>query len=103
MVQVADFDLKQAVLANSAFGPQEIKKLISALSTVVANYRLLREAVQELEIKPDPTPASNVRLGVCFYLMGRYRNAIEILSSADGGAVARFYLGNDYFARENYQ
>lgn len=103
MVQVADFDLKQAVLANSAFGPQEIKKLVTALSSDVANYRMLREAVQELEIKPDPTPASNVRLGVCFYLMGRYRNAIEVLSSADGGAVARFYLGKANFARENYQ
>ena len=34
-----------------------------------------------------------VRLGVCYYLLGRTPRAIETLRTADGSALALFYLG----------
>ena len=40
-----------------------------------------------------------MRLGVCYYLLGRYSAAIETLKAGDGGALAQFYLGKTYFAR----
>ena len=39
----------------------------------------LREAVAELEASEDRSPAAAVRLGVCYYLLGRYWNAVETL------------------------
>ncbi len=94
-------DLKGIVLDGSGFGPQEIQQITSAISADFSNYRILREALQELESR-DPTPASKVRLGVCYYLLGRYRQAAETLSTADGGALAQFYLGRTRAAQGQY-
>ncbi len=102
MSQVLAADLREIVLANSSFGPQEIAQLSKAIAEDPAQFSLLRDAVGELEVREDRTPASAVRLGVCYYLMGRYRQAIETLSSADGGALAHFYLGRANFALGNY-
>ena len=43
-----------------------------------------------------------VRLGVCYYLLGRTTRAIETLRSADGSALALFYLGRSLFATGEY-
>ncbi|HTN74112.1 MAG TPA: DNA-directed RNA polymerase subunit alpha C-terminal domain-containing protein [Pirellulaceae bacterium] len=102
MSQALAADLREIVLANSTFGPQEITQLARAISDDPAQFSLLRDAVGELEVREDRTPASAVRLGVCYYLMGRYRQAIETLSSADGGALAHFYLGRSQFALNNF-
>jgi DNA-directed RNA polymerase subunit alpha len=102
MSQVLGVDLREIVLANSTFGPQEIAQLSKAIGEDPGSFSLLRDAVGELEVREDRTPASAVRLGVCYYLMGRYRQAIETLSSADGGALAQFYLGKSHFALGNY-
>jgi DNA-directed RNA polymerase subunit alpha len=40
-------------------------------------------------------------LGVCYYLLGRYQRAIETLSNADGGALAKFYLGKSNYSLGN--
>jgi DNA-directed RNA polymerase subunit alpha len=103
MSQALGVDLREIVLANSTFGPQEIAQLSKAISEDPAAFSLLRDAVGELEVREDRTPASAVRLGVCYYLMGRYRQAIETLSAADGGALAHFYLGKANFALGNYE
>ena len=103
MSQVLGADLREIVLANSTFGPQEIAQLSKAIGEDPASFSLLRDSVGELEVREDRTPASAVRLGVCYYLMGRYRQAIETLSSADGGALAHFYLGKSNFSLGNYQ
>jgi len=94
-------DLKGIVLDGSVFGPQEIQQITSAISADFSNYRVLREAVQELETR-EATPASKVRLGVCYYLLGRYRQAADTLSTADGGALAQFYLGRTRAAQGQY-
>jgi DNA-directed RNA polymerase subunit alpha len=86
-------DIKDIVLSNSSFGPQEIRAIVGAVSRDFGQHSVLRGATAELEGRGDQTPASAVRLGVCYFLLGKYPQAVRTLSSADGGAVAHFYLG----------
>ncbi len=102
MAQGLEFDLKQTVLSNASFGPQDIENIRTSISRDFASYRLLREAVDELDLQEDRSPATAVRLGVCLYLLGRYRAAIETLKTGDGGALAHFYQGKGHFARGDY-
>ena len=102
MAQGLQFDLKQLVLFNGTFGPVEINQINGSMASGYSQYRVLREAVAELEAKEDQSPASMVRLGVCLHLLGRFRQAIEALSNADGGALAQFYLGRSYFSLQRY-
>ncbi|MEM6655524.1 MAG: DNA-directed RNA polymerase subunit alpha C-terminal domain-containing protein, partial [Planctomycetota bacterium] len=62
----------------------------------------LRDAVQELESQDGRTPATAARLGVCQYLLGRYSDAIAMLSNSDGGALTHFYLGKSHLALDAY-
>ncbi|MCA9102886.1 MAG: tetratricopeptide repeat protein, partial [Planctomycetales bacterium] len=55
-----------------------------------------------LEDRDDRSPADNVRLGVCLYLLGRYNGAIEVLRSADGGALAHYYIARCYESLEQF-
>jgi len=101
--QAQDFDLKQAVLFDGTFGPREVRRISECIAQDFSYYRVLRDAVGELEAKEEQTPASKVRLGACLYLLGRYDRAIEVLRAADGGALALFYLGKSCFARERFR
>ncbi|MCC6124264.1 MAG: tetratricopeptide repeat protein [Pirellulales bacterium] len=103
MTQVVEFDLKRVVLLNDTFGPRDVQQMQEAIARDFAQYAVLRDAANELQVKnEEPTPASNVRLGVCMYLLGRYYRAIEVLRQADGGAMARYYLAKSHFAREEF-
>jgi DNA-directed RNA polymerase subunit alpha len=102
MAQALETDVKQLVLASGPFGPQEIKRIVDAAAEDMSQYRTLRDAVGELESRESHSPAEWVRLGVCFYLLGRYQAAIEALKSGDGGALAHFYLAKCRFALEHY-
>jgi DNA-directed RNA polymerase subunit alpha len=95
-------DLKQVVLSNSTFGPGEIDRIVGSINTDPLQFGVLRDSVQELETREDRSPATNVRLGVCYYILGKYRLAADTLANADGGALARFYLGKSQFALERY-
>ncbi len=88
-----EIDLKEIVLSNSSFGPHEIEQLIRAISEDSAKLAVLRDSVGELEMSENLTPAMAVRLGVCYYLLGRIPRAIDTLRNADGSALALFYLG----------
>ena len=79
--------VKQIVLSPSAFGPNEIVQIVSAIGKSYSNYRELREAAAELEEQPNRSPATSARLGVCLYLLGRYSDAVETLAHSDGGAL----------------
>src|SRR5215212_1765328 len=75
------------------------------MGTIAEDYQqfgLLRDAVAELEIREDRTPAAAVRLGVCQFILGRYRQSIETLRNADGGALAHFYIGKSQFSLGQY-
>jgi DNA-directed RNA polymerase subunit alpha len=95
-------DVKQIIVSPSAFGPNEIVQIISAISKNYSNYRLLREATGELEDQTNRSPATSARLGVCYYILGRYTDAIETLAHSDGGALTHFYLGKAYLALDKY-
>jgi DNA-directed RNA polymerase subunit alpha len=102
MAQAVAVDVKEAVLSNASFGPHEIQQLVSVIREDYSNYAQLRDAVQELESREDRSPAAAARLGVCYYLLGRFRLAIDTLSKADGGAMSYFYLGKSRYALERY-
>jgi DNA-directed RNA polymerase subunit alpha len=95
-------DLREIVLSNSSFGPNEITQLSVTVSEDYSQFQILRDAVGELESREDRSPATAVRLGVCYYLLGRHATAAETLAAADGGAVAQFYQGKSYFALGDY-
>ena len=46
MSPVAEFDLRQTVISNSTFGPNEIKQISHAISSDYNNFRTLRDASQ---------------------------------------------------------
>ena len=102
MSQDLETDLKSLVLGSGPFGPQQIKEIILAIAEDITQYRALREAVSEFELREDRSPAASGRLGVCYFLLGRYSAAIEVLKSSDGGALAHFYLARTYFSQGNY-
>lgn len=93
MSQAVQVDIREVVLSNSSFGPTEINGVIHTINEDYSQFVVLRDAVQELELREDRSPAAAVRLGVCYYLLGRYEMARETLTNADGGALAQFYLG----------
>ena len=97
----AAVDVREIVLANSTFGPEEIRGITGSIGADFSQHAILRDAVAELEMRGQ-TPASAVRLGVCQYLLGRYHRAVDTLTNADGGAVAHFYLGRSKFEIEDY-
>lgn len=102
MPALADFDLRQVVISNSMFGPSEIRDISRAVSADYNNFRALRDATNELAQQSGRTPAASARLGVCQYLIGRYSDAIQTLTNADGGALTHYYLGKSYLALDKY-
>jgi len=95
-------NVKQIALGGGTFGPREVEQMSAALGEDPLAHRSLREAVGEMEASEDRSPAAAVRLGVCYYLLGRYGSAIETLKKGDGGALALYYLARAYFAAEHY-
>jgi len=102
MSDVIECDLTQLVLSNNSFGPQEIEKISMAISGDGGQFRVLKNSVSDLEMQQPRSPATAVRLGVCYYLMGRYTLAAETLNQGDGGALTQFYLGKCHFAAGDY-
>ena len=102
MSQDLQTDLKQIVLSNGPFGPQEINRIVQTVAEDFSQYRVLRDAIAELEVREERSPATAVRLGVLYYLLGRYSAAIQTLKAGDGGALAHFYIGKANFALQHY-
>lgn len=103
MSQALETGVKQLILSNAPLGVAEVEHLTRAVTADFSNYRALNEAVQELQGQPEPSAATKVRLGVCYFLLGRYRLAVEALSTADGGALALFYLGKAKAALQDHE
>ncbi len=102
MAQALEVDLREIVLSNNSFGPNEIAFINKTISEDYSQLSVMRDAVAELGNLEDRSPATAVRLGVCYYLLGQFQKAIETLSNADGGALTHFYLGKSQFALEQY-
>jgi len=102
MNQVNDLELKDMLLSNSSFGPNEIKLISRRLSNDYSQLPILRDVVSTMEVQTDRSPAASVRLGVCQYLLGRYTDAIGTLEHSDGGALALWYQGKSHLALASY-
>ena len=66
--------------------------------TIIPNSPRCVIRLRELEGREDRSPATAVRLGVCYFLLCRFESAARTLANADGGAVAQFYLGKSHFS-----
>ncbi len=97
-----EFDAKELLVSNNAFGPREIAQLLHAINEDFSHFGQLREAVQVLEQEPSRSPASQTKLGVGLFLLGRFREALTTLSTADGGALALFYQGRCQIQLEDF-
>lgn len=97
-----EVSLRDIILSNSSFGPSEISDLVERINADYSQFNELRDLAQQLEMQTDRTPATNVRLGVGQYLLGRYADAIETLRNADSGALAYFYMGKSHFCRNQF-
>ncbi|MFT5301757.1 MAG: DNA-directed RNA polymerase subunit alpha [Mariniblastus sp.] len=102
MAQVPEIELKDILLSNSSFGPNEISVILTKVSNDYSQYPNLKEVTGVLESQTERTPATSVRLGVCQYMIGNYESAIETLANSDGGALAYFYQGRAHFALEKH-
>jgi DNA-directed RNA polymerase subunit alpha len=103
MTVAAELDIRQVILVSGPFGPAEVRRIREAIAHDQEEFQKLRDAVNDLQAKEEQTPASRVRLGVGYYLLGRYFRAIDVLRQADGGALAHFYLARAYFGRQEYR
>jgi len=103
MSQVSEGGIKNWALGNAPLSPVDVAEAMQAIAVDQANFRALGEAVQELEARESPSPAEKVRLGICYYLLGRFRLAQSTLASADGGALAMFFLGRARFAQGDFR
>ncbi len=90
-------DLREMVLANQSFGPQDVERIYRVLGEDPSQFSVLRDAVHELASAENPSPAAMTRLGVCQALIGKFRDAQETLKHGDGGALAQYYLGKVAF------
>ncbi len=102
MAEAEVLDLKEAVLSNTSFGPQEIANIRSAIASDFVHFGELRDAVGQMEQDTGRSPATQTKLGVCQLLLGRFHQARETLGSSDGGALAQFYLGRCAFELGQY-
>ncbi|MDR1269269.1 MAG: tetratricopeptide repeat protein, partial [Planctomycetaceae bacterium] len=106
VTSTSEFDLKQTVLFDGPFGPIETERLAHAVGYDFTQFEVLREAINELELKEmreELSPAGRVRLGVSLYLAGRYELSAAALKKGDSGALALYYLARSYFALRRYE
>ncbi|MGN6544693.1 MAG: CDC27 family protein, partial [Aureliella sp.] len=94
-------DVRELVISNQSFGPAEIKQLCKTISQDYSQLGVLRDAAGELQ-QATRTPAQSVRLGVTQYLLGRFAEAKDTLSHADGSALSLYYLAKSCFQLEQY-
>src|SRR5207244_13625156 len=92
MAPATAIDIRDIVLSNNTFGPREISQLLATLSEDYQQFGVLRDGVSELEVREDRSPAAAVRLGVCQFILGSYRQPIESLRCPARGPLAHFYI-----------
>ena len=90
-VELDVLDLKDLVLTNNSFGPSDVGEIQSAIAENYGHFGELRDAVGEMEAEEALPPASTTKMGVCLFLLGRFKDALQTLQNADGSALALFY------------
>lgn len=90
-------DLKEMVLSNNSFGPADVRTIQTAIAENYGHFGELRDAVNEMEDDDTLSPSGTTKKGVCQFLLGRFRESLTTLQSADGGALALFYQARCHF------
>ena len=101
-VELDVLDLKDLILSNHSFGPADVGEIRTAIAENYGHFGELRDAVQEMEADEAMSPAVKTKLGVCQFLLGKYRDALQTLTSADGSAMALFYQARCQFELGNF-
>ncbi|MFN3188937.1 MAG: DNA-directed RNA polymerase subunit alpha C-terminal domain-containing protein [Aureliella sp.] len=97
MSEASTLDVHEMVVSNHSFGPSEISQICKTIAEDYSQLGILKDAVNELEQATERSPAQAVRLGVCQYLIGKFKNAHDTLAHADGSALALYYLAKACF------
>ena len=97
MTEPSGLDVHELVVSNHSFGPAEIAQICKTIAEDYSQLGVLKDSVGELAQVPERSPAQAVRLGVCQYLIGKFQDAADTLSHADGGALALYYLAKASF------
>ena len=102
-VELDVLDLKELILSNNSFGPADVGEIRTAISENYGHFGELRDAVNEMEVDEMLSPAGKTKMGVCQFLLGRFKDAHQTLQSADGGAMALFYQARCNFELGQYE
>ncbi|MEM9587825.1 MAG: tetratricopeptide repeat protein [Planctomycetota bacterium] len=102
-IEVDVLDLREMVLANNSFGPNDVSAIRAAILENYGHFGELRDAVGEMENDDAMSPAGRTKMGVCMFLLGRFKDALEVLGSADGSAMALFYHARCLFEVGQYE
>ena len=102
-VELDVLDLKQMVLTSNSFGPSDVSTIRTAITENYGHFGELRDAVNELEEDEVSSPATRTKKGVCQFLLGKFADALETLSNADGSAMALFYQARCQFELGRYE
>ena len=102
-VEIDVLDLKEAILSNNSFGPSDVEMIRTTIAGNYGHFAELRDAVGEMEVDESLTPAAKTKMGVCQFLLGRFKLALQTLSAADGGALALFYIARCHFELGRYE
>ncbi len=101
-VELEVLDLKELILSNNSFGPADVGEIRTAITENYGHFGELRDAVQQMQDDEMLSPAGKTKLGVCEFLLGKFKNAHTTLKTADGSAMALFYLARCEFELGNY-
>ncbi|MEM6978625.1 MAG: DNA-directed RNA polymerase subunit alpha C-terminal domain-containing protein [Planctomycetota bacterium] len=101
-VELEVLDLKQMVLTNNSFGPRDVAEIRQAITENYGHFGELRDAVNEMSDDDALTPAGLTKMGVCQFLLGRFKDSLATLSSADGSAMALFYAARCRFELSDF-
>lgn len=101
-VELDVLDLKDVVLSNNSFGPNDVVTIRDAVRENYGHFAELRDAVNEMEDDDSLSPAGRTKMGVCQFLLGRFKDALETLQNADGSAMAIFYQARCQFELGRY-
>ncbi|MEM9825762.1 MAG: tetratricopeptide repeat protein [Planctomycetota bacterium] len=90
-------DLKETILSNNSFGPADVDMIRHTIAENYGHFGELENAVREMEADDALTPAGKAKLGVCQFLLGRFQDALDTFTTADGGALSLFFTARGNF------
>ena len=84
------------VFEQDLFGPEQIASLRRGISDEPIRFVILRDVLNEIKGRQNLSPATNLKIGIGYYLLGgpsNVKHALDYLDQSDGGALAQFYRG----------